>query len=270
MAPDSNKGVVRSVNNAFSTLEPKPHSILRRRVSNVYSKAHILSPGSGFSHIAHVVLHERLMPILHSIARGHSPIDVAELFIAIGMDLITAYEFGLSCSSNFLENEQERKRWSSLYATRRPHAFWGHEAPHVKNALEKFGIHVVPRFVEDGYREIEDRILAMVKKAEARFESGVAGEYEGDGGVYGQMRRAIGKEEAKGGSAGIRTSAEKRMEIAAEMFDDTCMCKSFIVGHRYKSYVLLLSRWSRSTSHDTYLPSLQFFHSSRSPISPSG
>lgn len=140
------------------------------------------------------------MPALHSAARGHNAIDVAEIFIAICMDLITAYEFGLSCSTNFLENEQERKRWSSLYVARRPYAFWGHEAPRVQNALAKVGIHVVPRSVVDGYGEIEDRILALVEKAEARFESEVAWDYEGDGEVYRQMRRAIDKEEAKGGN----------------------------------------------------------------------
>lgn len=226
----TDKGIVRSVNNAFSTLEPKPHSALRRRVSNVYSKAHILSPGSGFSHIARVVLHERLMPALRSAARGRNAVDVAEIFIAICMDLITAYEFGLSCSTNFLENEQERKSWSPLYVARRPYAFWGHEAPRVQNTLAKVGVHVVPRSVVDGNRGIEDRILGMVEKAEARFESEVAWDYEGDGEVYRQMRRAIEKQEAKRGSAHTRTNAERRKEIAAEMFDDTCAYRLSSMG----------------------------------------
>lgn len=210
------------------------------------------------------------MPILHSAARGQDAVNVLEIFIAIFMDFITAYEFGLSCSSNFLENEQERKRWSALYVARRPYAFWGHEAPWLQKLLANIGIHVVPRTVEDGIREIEDRILATVEKAEARFEREIAWDYEGDAEVYCQMRRAVEKEEAKGDTTGIRTNEQRRREIAAELSDDTCACRSLSKGSYYMLNILSYSRWPRRTTRDAHLPRLQPLNPSCCPVSPSG
>lgn len=161
------------------------------------------------------------MPRLQAAARADQPFDILELFITVGMDIITAYEFGLSCSSNVLSDPKEGKKWSSLYAERRRYSFWEHQLPRMKSLLDTFGIHVVPPHVAEGDAAIENRILTMLTKAEARFTDDFVGDYEGEATVYRHLRREADRQTEKLGTTSPDMGA-RRAEIASELFDDTC------------------------------------------------
>lgn len=101
----------------------KPHSAIKKMVSNVYSKSSISS-----SPVVHyqtaAILYDRLLPILTTQAESKGPTEVMGIYYATTMDFITAFLFGLCSSSNFLEDEKERKRFLKNFETMKSPAFW--------------------------------------------------------------------------------------------------------------------------------------------------
>jgi hypothetical protein len=118
------------VNNMFSTKAGKPHSAIKKMVANVYSKSFISSSPAVKSQTA-AILYDRLLPILADLAEGDEPTEVVELYFGLTMDFISAFLFGLRCSSNFLADNDLKKRFLQHWENIKENSFWVNSASYV-------------------------------------------------------------------------------------------------------------------------------------------
>lgn len=103
--------------NLVSIREHGPHSVLKRMVSNVYSKSYV-SSSPDVQRIARVMLFDRLLPVLHAEAlSSSSSVDVYRLGKAVGMDFTAAYLFGLADGTDFVRNLADWDQWQSEFDT---------------------------------------------------------------------------------------------------------------------------------------------------------
>jgi cytochrome P450 len=157
----------------FSSLHSQPHSARKRMMSHIFSKSTIHASPALASQ-AKTILYSRLLPIIDAsthplqIPQG---IDVHEIWTATAMDFITAYEFGLRHSTNFLKNVAYRQHWLELFRNRKPYAFYSQELPQLTKFMHVIGIRLVPRSVDSASQEIEDFCASMCKAATAALQS---------------------------------------------------------------------------------------------------
>jgi len=102
--------------NMVSMLEHKPHSVQKRMVSHVYSKSY-LQDSSDLRFAANDLMYKRFLPILNSVAENGREMDVFRFLQGVGMDFTSAYLFGLSNATNFMENVKDRDHWLEEYKT---------------------------------------------------------------------------------------------------------------------------------------------------------
>ncbi|OCK76746.1 cytochrome P450 [Lepidopterella palustris CBS 459.81] len=99
--------------NLVSMKEHKPHSIQKRMISNVYSKS-FLQASPDLQIASGVLLSERLLPLLVSMARKDKPINILPLAQAAGMDFMSAYLFGITNSTDFIRDIKAREDYFKL------------------------------------------------------------------------------------------------------------------------------------------------------------
>ncbi|MCJ1379685.1 hypothetical protein MMC17_002787 [Xylographa soralifera] len=168
--------------------------------------------------ISQVLLYQRLLPVIESLAREGSEVDVHELNFAATMDFINAYLFGLDNGSNFLEDAPFRKHFLALYYSRKTYTFWPQEMPKMMSFLHKLGIRLVPRFVEAANREIEDWCLSMCKGVETSLETGAKSTKTSTSPVvYSQLADSLLTSSTK--STPENSFHPKDLTIASEMLD---------------------------------------------------
>jgi cytochrome P450 len=157
----------------FSHQPSRPHSITKRWISHVYSKSQLFdSPSLGA--LARIILSRRLMPIIRASAQPDQKpqgINVHELWFATAMDFISAYQFGLANSTNFLEDRAYRQHWLELYLSRKTYTFFPQELPRLTAVCHKLGIRLVPRWVDWANQEIEAWMKGMVDRGIERWSS---------------------------------------------------------------------------------------------------
>ena len=98
----------------FSTLASKPHSVRKRMMTNLYSKS-LLQTSPDMEKLSHSIIYNRLLPIVRSVAGKGSHLDVFDFNQGIGMDFISAYLFGLSNGTDFMNNADYRRHWFKAY-----------------------------------------------------------------------------------------------------------------------------------------------------------
>lgn len=123
-------------------------------ISNTYSKSNIQS-SSALRAQAQIILYGRLLPIIDSVSHAGTGIDVHDLWNATTMDGMTAYQFGLENSSNFLQDQPYRRHWLGLYHARKTYTFFSQELPRLTKFCKKLGIYLVPKWVDDANQELE-------------------------------------------------------------------------------------------------------------------
>lgn len=155
------------VPNTFSSLDSKTHAMRKRRVSNIYSKSS-LQTSANMRSISATLLYKRLLPFLTECAKNSTAVEVLELNYAAGIDFVSAFFFGLSCSTNFLQEEEKRKRWLDAYLKSRPHEYmiWLEELPNLTAWLVKIGINIGPKWRVEASQELETWCLDMCDAAE--------------------------------------------------------------------------------------------------------
>ncbi|KAL8765872.1 MAG: hypothetical protein Q9209_007173 [Squamulea sp. 1 TL-2023] len=210
--------------NMFSTKESKPHAARKRLVSNVYSKSFIQSSPEACE-VTRAVLHERLLPSLESFAAEGSSVEVHELNYAITMDFVSSYLFGLSNGSDFIQDVKMRKRFLGWYFRRSEHFFWNQEAPRLTQVLQRFGIHLVPQWVDAANEEIQAWLLRLCRGAEQSIK--VASEHSEKARgtrpvVYGQLldsfKRSIIKNQLQQDNRSAEGDGDEIL-IASELLD---------------------------------------------------
>ena len=186
--------------NLVSTLDNKPHSVQKRMISNIYSKSYLQS-SPDLRTISEVMIFDRLFHVLHSAAQNDTPLNVLELSQALGMDFTSAYLFGLTNGTNFLEHVEKRRRWLSLYST-------------FKNQSAK----------DRALGEIEQWCLSMCEAAKTLVSSMVSGDSPSTAPVvYGQLAKGLDESSL---------SQPKNVVIASEMLDH------LIAGHETSGITL--------------------------------
>ena len=107
------------------------------------------------------------------------PTNVLNLFSAITMDLVSAYQFGL-VNGTRMSGQEERcddpiesaanigyEEFFELYRSRHAYTFWPQEHPRLTRLLSHFGVRLVPRFVDEANAKIEDMTMRMCDAAAA-------------------------------------------------------------------------------------------------------
>ncbi|KFY49204.1 hypothetical protein V496_10181 [Pseudogymnoascus sp. VKM F-4515 (FW-2607)] len=209
----------------FSTLKGRPHSASKRIVSHTYSKL-ALQTSPAIAAQAQNILFTRLLPTLkasaHPSQKPHG-LDVLQLWYSLSMDTITAYQFGLPNSSDFVRDTAYRSHWLELYQSRKPYVYYPQELPRLTSFLSNLGFRLVPRWVDNANDEIEDWGLAMCNAATA--SSNKTSSYSDNPGdepvVVRAMLKGIHKESNKDQSVlSCRISDNSELMVATEMLDN--------------------------------------------------
>ena len=239
----------------FSTTASQPHSVRKRMLSNVYSKSY-LHKSHALRRITSKLLHERLLPsLIHtsgsyeqhtntlprqvSLQRCAGLVDVLNLFSAITMDFVSAYQFGLQNGSRMTRREDEkgstsmtvaidRDEFFHLYRIRQAYTFWPQEHPRFTQFLHSFGIRLVPKFVDEANVRIEDMIMRMCDSAAASLKMSNGRDKEekdrpeNTPTVFKQLSESLARKDV-GATKGLRSaknaSVHRRQDIASEMLD---------------------------------------------------
>jgi cytochrome P450 len=232
----------------FAALDSQEHSARKRMIANVYSKSYIQHSEDAKSQ-ARTIIFERLMPLLRKSALQTlepNGVDVQSLFLATTMDFISAYVFGLSTSTNFIQDKGYRDHWLELYNARNNHHFWPQEMPVVTKFFQRFGIWLYPRWVDDANEEMgrwnlklcnavtENKILKSSKEPD-------------DAVVFNALNLGIDKEVNLRSRKSIlhATVIEHRdRSVASELFDHV------LAGHETAGIALTYLAWHLSKSVD--------------------
>jgi hypothetical protein len=95
--------------NLVTMLNAKDHAARRRIVSHVYSKSYLLG-SSDFQKLSHILLFERLLPVLDDAARSSKGIDMYSLGCAAGAEFMTAYGLGSTFGLDLMRRGREDER----------------------------------------------------------------------------------------------------------------------------------------------------------------
>lgn len=138
----------------FSFENHRLHSDRRRLMSRVYSKSNLFSCPV-LKEQNEYILGTRLQSLLEEHAKTEKPVEVFTTMLGITMDVVTAFLFGLSNSSNSIEDVEQRHLRLSQYQGRTPYAFFDREMQWAWPILAKFGVNVVPRSVDQATEGFE-------------------------------------------------------------------------------------------------------------------
>jgi cytochrome P450 len=228
----------------FSSWHSRTHSARKRMISNTYSKSNIHS-SPALAAQAQRILYSRLLPIIDSVSVAFNSVDVHDLWNATTMDGMTAYQFGLKNSSNFLQHHDYRRHWLALYHGRKSYTFFSQELPRLHKFFKRIGIHLVPKWVDDANQELEDwtqklcdTSMAYVKDAAAEYKNSA-----NEPVVLNALISGIDKEKKMKGEESVlapTTLKYERISIASEMIDNLA------AGHETSGITLTYLSWRLS------------------------
>ena len=234
----------------FSSVNHAPHSARKRMLSHVYSKSYIQS-SAAVRRISQILMHDRLLPLLKARSIEESPVNVYHFFNAATMDSITAFLYGIQCSTNRLEEPEANQAWLDMYWSRFPYRFFKQEIPGFSNFVRKIGLGLVPRTVTDADKTLEDWNYAMCEKASYvadEIDRGATVSPEDVPTVYSKLRAALEKEAESERSSDKEFSpgpiaskrAPVRLKLASELFDHMA------AGFDTSGIVLTYAAWELS------------------------
>ncbi|OIW24457.1 cytochrome P450 [Coniochaeta ligniaria NRRL 30616] len=234
----------------FSTRSAHEHSLRKRMISHVYSKSYIHSSAAAASQ-AHTILFDRLLPIIQASTtdtpKPHG-LDVHSVFLAATMDFISAYVFGLSNGTNFLQDAAYRSHWLELYASRNNHGFYDQELPLLTRICRALGIPFCPWFVDYANAELGAWCRALCTSTLASSSHSHLPSPANQPVVLSALLTGLSKEAAHGPSSPLYPTALRHHDksVASELFDHV------LAGQETAGVTLTYLTWRLSQS-----PSLQ-------------
>lgn len=192
--------------NTFTTVHHKPHSQKKRTIANIYSKSNL--QGSAQVKVnSHILASARFLPLLQSFGESGEAVDVHDMNNAFTMDAVSAYQFGISHSTNFVQNLKARRHILELYHSRRDYEWHSAEVPPVlRRWLQTLHIPFVPAFVAEANSQIDDWNSKMCLSADAfldKYPQGLPEDKIGDEPiVYKHFKNGITKLREKDPEAG--------------------------------------------------------------------
>jgi Cytochrome P450 len=146
--------------NLVTMLNAKEHATRRRIVSHIYSKSYLLG-SSDFQKLSHILLFERLLPVLDNAARAGKGINMYSLGCAAGAEFMTAYGLGSTFGLDLMRRGREDERTLYLETGKR------------KLMNLKGG--------ECAAKELEEQLLQMCREAERYLKSNSSAPKDGKG-----------------------------------------------------------------------------------------
>lgn len=208
-------------------------------MSALYSKSAILK-NKALAVQMTTIIRDQLFPALKAHSVGKTLVDMHRAMVATPTDIISAFIFGLSRSTDLLSDDQAAKLRMRQYHIRYFYAFFFQEYPSLWHWLERLGWNVLPKEVKNAGPEIEHWILAICDKAEQSLKEGYEHGTESETAseehplVYAHLRTAI-----QGSSALDRQdgkwpalSPEQRDDLASEMVDAACKDRTQVAFQR--------------------------------------
>ena len=188
-------------------------------LSNVYSKSYLQS-SPDMAALSQEILHIRLFPALESLVGGRRSIDILELNFALGMDFITTYLFGLANGSNFTQDETARRDYLYTFHSRNPYRFWSAELPEIVSLLRKCKVELIPKWVDNANRLLEESCLKMGRAAESLSKLSASVDPSAKPAsttpvVYNHLAQSISTPTRQVS----QTAAPKHLQIASEVLD---------------------------------------------------
>ena len=194
-------------------------------LANVYSKSHIQSSQAAKEQ-ARIIIYERLLPAIadsSSSALEPNGIDVHSLFLATAMDFISAYIFGISKGTNFIQNKSYRDHWLDLYNSRNEHHFWPQEMTGLTAFMQKLGVWMYPRWVDDANEELAQWNTRLCSEAlEAQDATWTKSAIADEPVVMNSLNAGIDKEEKLNGQTSPLYSTvikQRELSVSSELFD---------------------------------------------------
>jgi cytochrome P450 len=101
----------------LTMINEKHHAMQRKMLIPVFSKSYVQN-SMDLRVISTVLIQKHLLPLIHYKAVSGDPVDVLQLFYAVAEDFISAYHFGISNSTRFVQNPQECAHYLNLFRKR--------------------------------------------------------------------------------------------------------------------------------------------------------
>lgn len=227
----------------FTMTGSKAHSTRKRMLSNIYSKS-FLQSSPHLKLISKTIIFERLLPILLGAATSKTDIDVHDLNQGLTMDFVSAYLFGLTNGTNFLQDQEFRRKMLYLYQCRKPFEFYHQEVPGLLAPLKSIGIRLIPKWCDDANEILDSWGLELCDKAEACIDST---ELNIEPVVYKHLKQAVSKQTPlKIDNQRLHEEylEQQRLDIACELYDH------LTAGHETSAVVLTYLFWELSQHPD--------------------
>lgn len=223
----------------FTMTGSKAHASRKRLLSNIYSKS-VLQSSPHLREISRTVVFDRFLPIIQKAASSKSSIDIHDLDQGLTMDFVSAYLFGLANGTNFLQDNDFRRRMLQLYQCRKPFEFYHQEVPKLLSWAKAVGIRLIPKWCDFANSVLDTWGLDLCDKAEQSVTSTQPGV---EPVVYKQLKQSISKKStAKGDDpeSDANTLEQQRLDIACEMYDH------LTAGHETSAVALTYLFWELS------------------------
>ncbi|KAL6355666.1 hypothetical protein LRP88_11270 [Fusarium phalaenopsidis] len=181
------------------------------------------------------------------------------LFLALAMDVITAYLFGLSNGTDFIQDEQYRQSWQEMYLARANYPFWTQEVPNLTAACARWlpWLRLYPKWVDESNAKLSQWNLnlcqGVTKNAEKDTTQGRSHQAKSstepceEPVVFNALQYGIDRELRTNGEKSIlyKTSiCERELAVASELMDHS------LAGHETTGMVLTYATWHLSRSPD--------------------
>ncbi|KAK5739195.1 hypothetical protein LTR17_005496 [Elasticomyces elasticus] len=228
----------------FAMPDHGPHSKRKRMLSNIYAKT-TLQTSPSLSAVTKVLMGERLKHRLNEITQSGEPAEFYWLMAACTMDFVSAYIFGLSQGTDFIQQQELGAKFFTDYKARQRFQFWPQDLPLLTKWLGKLGLQflVIPKWVNQANADLEALILEMCDKSEqVTTQSSREKAQENWPNVYAQLRNALLKEQqsCKDDIKVAEFVNSQRLAIASEMLDHT------LAGFDTSSITLVFLAWELS------------------------
>jgi hypothetical protein len=209
--------VCKSVFNMFSTVEHQPHSAKKRLVSNIYSKSYLQSSAQLHENSL-ILLRDRFLPFIQEAAIAQTVVDVHDMNNGFTTDFMSAYQFGLACSTKLSVDSSAKHHYLRQYHSRKDYEFHSQEIPRVKAWCKWLGFPLVPKQIEEANDFMEEIGMRMCNNADAYLENLPSAGMEPV--VYKQFKNGLAKQRQRPGEKASQAEIEhQRLEVASEMLD---------------------------------------------------
>ena len=152
-----------------SMQERHARTVRRRAMSALYSKSNILQ-SKAIAQQTMTIIRDRLLPILETHSVAKNPVDMQRSIVSTPTDLISAFLFGLSRSTNLLSDGQEARLGMRQYHIRYFYAFSFQDYLTTWKWLRKLEWNVIPKEVDNAGSENGRWILAKCDGSEQLLE----------------------------------------------------------------------------------------------------